>query len=94
MVLNKTSKVNDIDSFDIVVGVLKGDYFAQHLFIICLDYVIWTSIDLIKENDFRLKKPKSRRYPTETITSVDHAADIEFLAHTPTKAESPLHSLE
>ena len=39
------------------------------------------------------KKSKNRRYPTETITDVDHADDIVFLANIPTQAESPLHSL-
>ena len=36
--------------FDIVAGVLQGDTLAPYLFIICLDYVLRTSIDKIKEN--------------------------------------------
>ena len=39
----------DTDFFDIVTGVLQGDTLASHLFILCLDYVLQTSIDLIKE---------------------------------------------
>ena len=46
----------DTDYFDIVAGVLQGDTLAQYLFIICLDYVLRTSIDKIKENDFKLTK--------------------------------------
>ena len=50
----------DTDFFNIVVGVLQGDTtLTQCLFIICLDYELWMSINLIKENGFTLKK-KSR----------------------------------
>ena len=42
--------------FDIVTGVLHEDTLALYLFIICLDYVLRTSIDLIKGNIFTLKK--------------------------------------
>ena len=38
--------------FDIVAGVLQGDTLAQYLFIICLDYVLRTSIDKIRDNGF------------------------------------------
>ena len=47
------------DFFDIIAGDLQGDTFAPYLFIICLDYVLRTSIDIIKENGFTLKKPKA-----------------------------------
>ena len=39
----------DTEHFDIVVGVLQGDTLAPYLFIICLDYVLRTSIDKIRE---------------------------------------------
>ena len=48
----------DTDFFDIVTGILQGDTYAPYLFIICLDYVLRTSIGLIKENSFTLKKKK------------------------------------
>ena len=48
----------DTDFFDIVAGVLQGDTLAPYLFIICLDYVLPTLIDLIKENSFILKNKK------------------------------------
>ena len=60
------------------------------MFIICLDYVLRTSIDLMKENGFTLKKTRSRRYPIQTIMNADKADDIAFLANTPTQAESLL----
>ena len=79
---------------DIVAGVLQGDTLAPYLFIICLDYVLRTPIDKIRENGFELTKKRSRRYPTKTITDADYADDIAILANTPNQAETLLHSLE
>ena len=81
----------DTEYFDIVAGVLQGDTLALYLFIICLDYVLRTSIDKIKENGFELTKKRSRRYPAKTITDADYVA---ILANTPNQAETLLHSLE
>ena len=67
---------------------------APYLFIICLDYVLRTSIDKIRENGFELTKKRSRRYPTKTITDADYADEIAILANTPNQAETLLHSLE
>ena len=84
----------DTEYFDIVAGVLQGDTLAPYLFIICLDYVLRTSIDKIRENGFELTKKRSRRYPAATITNADYADDIAILANTPDQAETLLHSLE
>ena len=70
------------------------DTLAPYLFIICLDYVLRTSIDKIKENGFELTKKRSRRYPAKTITDADYADDIAILANTPAQAETLLHTLE
>ena len=51
----------DTDYFNIVAGVLQGNALASYLFIISLDYVLRTSIDLMKENNFKLAKERSRR---------------------------------
>ena len=83
----------DIEYFDIVAGVLQGDTLAPYLFIICLDYVLRTSIDN-RENGFVLTKKRSRRYPAKTITDADYADDIVLFANTPNQAETLLHSLE
>ena len=83
----------DTEYFDIVAGVLQGDTLAPYLFIICLDYVLRTSIDKIRENGFELTK-KSRRYAAKTITDANYADDIAILANTPNQAETLLHSLE
>ena len=83
----------DTEYFDIVAGVLQGDTLAPYLFIICLDYVLRTSIDKIRENGFELTK-KRRRYPAKAITDADYADDIAILANTPGQTETLLHSLE
>ena len=75
----------DIDFFDIVASVLEEDTLAPYLFIICIDYVLQTSIDLMKENYFTLKKARSRWYPAQTIMDADYADDIVLLTNTPTQ---------
>ena len=77
--------------FDIVAWVLQGDTLAPYLFIICVDYVLRTLIDKIRENGFELTKKRSRRYPVKTIIDADY---IAILANTPNQAETLLHSLE
>ena len=100
MILYRNTKVKvrspdgDTDYFDIVVGVQQGDTQTPYLFIICLDYVLRTSFDKIKENCFKLTKKRSRRYPAKTITDVDNADDIALLAKAPAQPETLLHSLE
>ena len=84
----------DTEYFDIVAGVLQGDTLAPYLFIICLDYVLRTSIDKIRENGFELTKKKSRRYPAKTINDADYADDIAILGNTLNQVETLLHSLE
>ena len=84
----------DTEYFDIVARVLQGDTLSPYLFIICLDYVLTTSTDKIRENGFKLTKKRSRRYPAKTITDADYADDIAILGNTPNLAETRLHSLE
>ena len=92
--LKVRSPDGDTEYIDIVAGVLQGDTLAQYLFIICLDYVLRTSIDKIKENGFEMTKKRSRRYPATTITDADCADDIAILANKTDQAETLLHSLE
>ena len=72
-ILNRNTKVKvrspdeDSEYFDIVAGVLQGDTFAPYLFIICLDFVLRTSIDKIRENGFELTKKRSRRHPVKQL---------------------------
>ena len=88
------SQDGDTEYFDTVAGVLQGDTLAPYLFIICLDNVLRTSIDKIRENSFELTKKRSRRYPAKTITDADYADDIALQVNTPNQAETLLHSLE
>ena len=53
----------DTDYFDIVAGMLLGDTLSPYLFIICQDYVLRTTIDLIKENGFKLAKEIRQKIP-------------------------------
>ena len=55
--LKVRSPDGDTEYFDIVAGVLQEDTLAPYLFIICLDYVLRTSIDKIKENGFEPTGP-------------------------------------
>ena len=99
-ILNRNTKVKvrspdgDTEYFDIVAGVLQGDTLAPYLFIICLDYVLRTSIDKIRENGLELTKKRSRRYTVKTITDADYADDVAILANTPNQTETLLDSLE
>ena len=92
MMLYKNTKVKvrspngDTDYFDIVAVVLQRKTLAPYLFISCLDYVLRTTIDLMKENGFKLAKEKSRRFPAQTITDADHSDDIAPLADTPAQS--------
>ena len=100
MLLYENTKVKvrspdgDTDYFVIVAGVLQGYKLALYLFIICLDYVLRTSIDLMKENGLKLAKERSRRYLAQTITDADYADDIALPANSPTQAEFHRNSLE
>ena len=74
--------------------ITQRDTLTPCLFIICVDYVLRTSIDIMKVNGLKLVKERSKKYPPQTITDADHADDIALLANTPTQTESLLHSLE
>ena len=84
-----------IDFFAHHIWMNRLVYIYIYIYIICLDYILWTSIDLIKlikENDFTLKK--TWWYPTEIITDTDYANDLSLLTNTPPQAECRLCSLE
>ena len=67
MILYKNPKVKirsldgDTDYVNIVTGVLQGDTLSPYLFIICLDYVLRTSIDLIERKRFQAGKEKKQK---------------------------------
>ena len=100
MMLYKNTKAKarspdgDTDYFDVVAGVQQEDTLAPYIFIICLDYVLRTSIDKTKDNGFKLTKERSRRYPSQTITDANYADDIALRANTPAQAETLQQSLK
>ena len=51
----------DTDYIYIVADMLQGDTLAPYLFIICLDYVLRTPIDKMKDNSFKLAKEKKQK---------------------------------
>ena len=67
MILYRNTKVKvrspdgDTEYFDIVAGVLQGDALAPYLFIICLDYVLRTLIDKIKEKKQKVPRKNNHR---------------------------------
>ena len=62
----------DTGYFDIVPGVLQGDTLAWHLFIICLDYVLRTSIDKIKETVSNYQKKEAEGTPEKKYRHRQH----------------------
>ena len=79
------------DFFNIIAGVMQGDTLAPYIFLICLDYILWTLIDLMKENGFTLKKARCRWHLAETITDAD---ELAHFTNTSGQAEFLLYSLE
>ena len=57
----------DTEYSNIVAGVLQGDTLAPYLFIICLDYVLRTLIDKIRENGFELTKKRAEGTPQKQL---------------------------
>ena len=100
MMLDKNTKVmvrspdGDSQFFDIFTGVMKGYTLELYIFILYQDSILRTSKDQIKENDFTLKKTKSRRYPTETMIDVDYADDLALFTNILAHPEFLLHSRE
>ena len=57
----------DTDYFDIVAVVLPGYTLAPYIFIICLDYVLRTSIDKIKENGSNWQRKEAEGTPQKQL---------------------------
>ena len=73
MMLYRNAKVKvhsldgDTDYFDFVAGVLQGDTLAPYLFIICLDYMLRTSINKMNDNGSKLAKERTGDTPHEQL---------------------------
>ena len=85
----------DTECFDIVAGVLQGDTLVPYLIIICLDNVLKTSIDKIREKRLPADKEKKQKLPNKNNCRRRlrrwHSGTSEL--H-PNQAETLLHSLE
>ena len=57
----------------------------------CVEYVLRSSIDKMKDNGFKLVKDRNRRYLTQTIINANYTDDIVLPANTPAQAETLLH---
>ena len=84
----------DTDYFSIKAGVQQGDTLAPFLFIITLDYVLRTSVDLNNNLGLTLTERRSRRHPAIKITDADYADDLTLFADKIEDAQRLLHSLE
>ena len=83
----------DIEYFDIVAGVLQGDTLAPYLFIICLDYVLRTSINKIKKTASSWQRKKAEGTPQKQLPTPTTPMTA-ILANTLNQAGTLLHSLE
>ena len=84
----------DTAFFEITTGVLQGDTLAPFLFILCLDYILKTSVDINAELGFTLTERRSRRYPATHITDIDYADDIAITTNDMKSANTLLHQIE
>ena len=102
MMLYRNAKVKvysqdgDTDYFDNVTGVLQGVKLALCLFIICLDYVVRTSIDIMKENCVKLSKKKIEAddIPLKQLRRRTTWEHIPLLANTLAQTVALLHSMD
>ena len=71
----------ETETFNILAGALQGGTLAPYLFVIVIDYVIRTAL-LGREYKlgFQLRKRKSRRVLSITITDMDFADDIALVS--------------
>ena len=79
----------DTPFFEITTGVLQGD-----TFIICLDYILKTSLDNDRELGFTLTERRSRRDSAEQITDIDYVDDIALTSNILKDANALLLKIE
>ena len=64
------------------------------MFILCLDYILKTSVDINAELDFTLTERRSRRYPAIHITGIDYADDIAITTNYMKSSNTLLYQIE
>ena len=68
-----------MDFFDIAARVLLRDTSVPYMLILCLDNVLWTSMDLIKENGFTLKESKKHDKSWEGAMSTQSSRPLKLV---------------
>ena len=85
----------DTDFFEILAGIMQGDTLAPYLFVIVLDYAMRKATEGKEEElGFTLRKRRSRRVPSITMTDLDFADDIALLSNSIEQARKLLHNVE
>ena len=84
----------DTAFFENTIGVLQGDTLAPFLFILYLDYILKTSVDINAELGFILTERRSRRYPATHITDIDYADDVAITTNDMKSSNTLLHQIE
>ena len=83
-ITNAVARSPDVetDFIYIVAGDVQRDILVPYTLMIQLNNLLVTSLHLIKENGFILRKTVSRRHSTATMTNADFEDDIALLANT------------
>ena len=71
----------DTDYFYIVAGILQGDTWTPYHFIICLDYVLRTSMNKMKDNDFKLAKERGEDTPHKQLRKLSKLDEPDMAEH-------------
>ena len=80
MVLNRSKCLNgDTDFLDIVADVLQGDTLAPYLLIICIYYILRTSIHLMKDNGFTQKRQEADNIQHKLLQMQTMQMTLHFL---------------
>ena len=88
------AKVRSPDGDTDFSDILAGNTLAPFLFVVCLDYVLRTSVDKVSNFGLTLTKARGCCYPATTITDADYADDLALISDTIAEAEALLHILE
>ena len=81
-----------MESFNTLIGVLRGDTLAPFLFIIVLDYILRNCMS--SDYGLTILPRQSRRVPAVTVTDFKFADDLAVLSNTIRDTQRLLHDLE
>ena len=85
----------EMETFNILVGVLQGDTLALYLFVIIIDYIMRTALQGREDKlGFQLRKQQIKRVPPITVTYMDFADDIALVSEGIKEAQEMLTRVE